>query len=108
MSGSASERVAVVTASGRSLPDVMYSIVAGMVLKITCTCPPSISVSAGASPRVVSIRDAVSALNRQVVWLARTNVTSGEIGALHHDINRVQQGFADLEARVEVIEQAQR
>jgi len=51
---------------------------------------------------VANIRDAVSALNRQVVWLAR----SGEIGVLHHDINRLQRGFADLEARVEVIEQA--
>jgi len=51
---------------------------------------------------VASTRDAVSALNRQVVWLAR----SGEIGALHHDIKELQQGFADLEARVEVIEQA--
>jgi len=53
---------------------------------------------------VASIREAVSALNRQIVWLAR----SGEIGVLHHDINLLQQGFADLEARVEVIEQAQR
>jgi polyhydroxyalkanoate synthesis regulator phasin len=53
---------------------------------------------------VASIRDDVSALKRQVVWLAR----SGEIDALHHDINRLQQGFADLEARVEVMEQAQR
>ena len=51
---------------------------------------------------VASTRDAVSALNRQVVWLAR----SGDIGALHHNINRLQQSFADLEARVEVIEQA--
>ena len=53
---------------------------------------------------VASIRDAVSALNRQVVWLAR----SGEIDALHHDIGRLQLGVADLEARLEVIEQAQR
>jgi ubiquinone biosynthesis protein UbiJ len=51
---------------------------------------------------VASIKDDVSALKRQVVWLAR----SAEIGALHHDINRLQEGFANLEARVEVIEQA--
>ena len=51
---------------------------------------------------VASIRDDVSALKKQVVWLAR----SGEIDALHHDINRLQQDFADLGARVEVIEQA--
>ena len=52
---------------------------------------------------VASIRDDVSALKRQV-WLAR----SGEIDALHHDIGRLELGVADLEARLEVIEQAQR
>src|SRR5262245_6877976 len=51
MSGSASERVAVVTASACSLPALMYSIAAGMVLNMTCTCPPSRSVSAGPVPR---------------------------------------------------------
>ena len=35
---------------------------------------------------VASIRDDVSALKKQVVWLAR----SGEIDALHHDIGRLQ------------------
>jgi hypothetical protein len=46
MSGSASERIAVVTARGRSVPDLMHSTVPGMLPKITCTCPPSISASA--------------------------------------------------------------
>ena len=40
--------------------------------------------------------------------MARTNLTSREVEALHSDANRLQQGFADLEARFEVIEQAQR
>src|SRR5262249_40093060 len=48
MSGSASERVAVVTASARSLPALMYSITEGMEVNVTCTCPPSKSVSEGA------------------------------------------------------------
>ena len=48
MSGSASERVAVVTASARSLPALMYSIDEGMLSNMTCTCPPIRSVSAGA------------------------------------------------------------
>ena len=48
MSGSASERVAVVTASARSLPALMYSIDDGRWRNMTCTCPPSRSVSAGA------------------------------------------------------------
>src|SRR5262245_39871458 len=51
MSGSASERVAVVTASARSLPALRYSITEGMEVNVTCTCPPSKSVSAGATPR---------------------------------------------------------
>ena len=50
-SGSASERVAVVTANARSLPALMCSIDAGMSMNMTCTCPPSRSVSAGAAPR---------------------------------------------------------
>ena len=53
MSGSASERVAVVTASARSLPALTYSIDDGIVAKSTCTCPPSRSVSAG---RTAAIR----------------------------------------------------
>ena len=50
-SGSASERVAVVTASARTLPALMVSIDSGKGLNITCTWPPSRSVSAGAPPR---------------------------------------------------------
>ena len=38
----------MVTASARSLPALMYSIDAGMDANMTCTCPPSRSVSAGA------------------------------------------------------------
>src|SRR5262252_4986224 len=44
MSGSASERGAVVTASARSLPALRYSITEGMEVNVTCTCPPSKSV----------------------------------------------------------------
>ena len=41
MSGSASDRVAVVTASARSLPVLMYSIVWRKATEIDCTCPPT-------------------------------------------------------------------
>src|SRR5262249_31417555 len=51
MSGNSSERVAVVTASARSLPALMYSITEGMLVNTTCTCPPRRSVSAAAVPR---------------------------------------------------------
>src|SRR5262249_18521805 len=46
-SGSASERVAVVTASARSLPALMYSIEEPAPLNITWTWSPSRSISAG-------------------------------------------------------------
>src|SRR5262249_52739666 len=51
MFGSVSERVAVVTASARSLPVLIYSIDAAVVMKPTCTCPASRSTSAGPPPR---------------------------------------------------------
>jgi phage shock protein A len=36
--------------------------------------------------------------------IARTDVTSGEVEALHHDLNRLQRDVADLAARVDLIE----
>jgi hypothetical protein len=49
--GSVSERVAVVTASARSLSALIYSIDATVPGNMTCTCPPSRSVNAGPPPR---------------------------------------------------------
>ena len=50
-SGNASERLAVVTASARSLPALTYPIEDGIGSNVTCICPPSKSVSAGPMPR---------------------------------------------------------
>src|SRR5262249_5025433 len=50
-SGNASKRMAVVTAKARSRPDLICSIDGGRPMNITCTCPPSRSVIAGAAPR---------------------------------------------------------
>src|SRR5262245_53485557 len=51
MPGSVSERVALATASARSLPVLMcYSDTSGE-MNMTCTCPLSRSVIAGAAPR---------------------------------------------------------
>jgi hypothetical protein len=36
--------------------------------------------------------------------IAHTEVTSGEVEALHHDLNRVEKDLAQLAARVEIIE----
>src|SRR5262245_43277147 len=49
--GSASERVAVVTASARSLPALIYSIDATVGGKMIWACPPSKSVSASPALR---------------------------------------------------------
>src|SRR3982074_1649187 len=51
MSGNSSQRIAVVTASGRTVPALTYSIDPGAVPNSTCTCPPRRSVNAGAKPR---------------------------------------------------------
>src|SRR5262249_13396464 len=51
MSGNTGERVAVVTASARSLPPLTYSIDEDIVANMTCTCPLSRSTSAGPAPR---------------------------------------------------------
>ena len=45
------DRWALVTASARSVPARTLPITADRLAKITCTCPPSRSLMAGASPR---------------------------------------------------------
>src|SRR5215471_5120248 len=40
--------------------------------------------------------------------IARVDVTSGEVEALHHDVNRVQREIAQLVERVEAIEERER
>src|SRR5262245_17095271 len=49
--GNVSDRLAVDTASGRSLPARMCSIDAGRLSNAAGTCPPSRSISIGAEPR---------------------------------------------------------
>src|ERR1700730_16257250 len=48
-SGNVSDRVIVDTASGRTLLALMYSREVGRLSNMTCTCPASKSVSAGAA-----------------------------------------------------------
>jgi chromosome segregation ATPase len=50
------------------------------------------------------LRQDVRMIRAAVNDIARTDVTSGEVEALHHDLNRLQQDFADLTARVDLIE----
>ena len=52
----AASAASVVTASARSLPALMWPIDDGMLSKVTCTWPPSRSVSAGAEPLIRHVR----------------------------------------------------
>src|SRR5262249_54032822 len=51
ISGRTSERIALVTANARNLAGLRCSIDDGVSANITCTCPASRSVNAGALPR---------------------------------------------------------
>src|SRR5262249_38828039 len=62
-SGSTSRRVVVLTASGRSLPDLMCGTDDGVTSNITCTCPASRSVSAGVEPRYGTCTRLTPAMN---------------------------------------------
>jgi chromosome segregation ATPase len=50
------------------------------------------------------LRQDVRMIRAAVNDIARTDVTSGEVEALHHDLNQLQRDFADLAARVDLIE----
>ena len=50
-SGNTSERLALETASARTLPPFTMPIADGSVANIMVTCPPSRSLSAGPLPR---------------------------------------------------------
>src|SRR5262245_4574945 len=51
MSGSISQRVALVTANARSFPALMYPTESAGPVNMTCTCPPIRSAVAGPPPR---------------------------------------------------------
>ena len=40
--------------------------------------------------------------------IAKVDVTSGEVEAMHHDLNRLRQEVSDLTARVELVETSDR
>src|ERR1700757_3777182 len=87
-SGSAWERSAVVTASARSLPALMYSIDDGAAMNSVCTWPPTISASAGAPPRWRAKRAASAATllmcARRTLALNRARRRAAAIRHMHH------------------------
>jgi len=50
------------------------------------------------------LRQDVRLIRAAVNDIARTEVTSGEVEALHHDVNKLQQSVAELEVRLEAVE----
>ena len=60
---------------------------------------------AGGHTRTLNVlQQDVRLIRAAVNDIARVDVTSGEVEALHHDLNRLQQEVSELAARVEVIE----
>jgi chromosome segregation ATPase len=59
----------------------------------------------GSHTRVLdALRQDVRMIRAAVNDIARTDITSGEVEALRHDLNRVQRELAQLAARVDAIE----
>ena len=64
-----------------------------------------VRATVGGHTRVLNdLRNDVLSITAAVNDVASTDITSGEVRALHNSLNRLQQGFDELEARVTVIE----
>ena len=50
------------------------------------------------------VRQDVRMIRATIRDMGETRVTEGEVDVLHEDVNRVQHGLTDLEARVEALE----
>ena len=111
-SGSSAERVAVVTASARTLPPLMCGIDAAVVSNMSCTWPPIRSVIAPAAPRYGTCTmstPAVSLNSSPAMWMpvptpaeakfslpglalacaiSSGMVLTGSVGIDHHDVGR--------------------
>src|SRR5215468_430069 len=93
MSGNTGERVAVVTASARSLPPLTYSIDEDMVANMTCTGPPSRSTSAGPAPRYgtcTRVTPVIILNSSPAIWVSGTNATRR-----HVDLPGIGLGIGD-------------
>jgi archaellum component FlaC len=65
----------------------------------------AVKTEVGGHTRTLDVlRQDVRMIRAAVNDIARTDVTSGEVEALHHDLNRVEKELAELAARVEIIE----
>ncbi len=86
-SGASGERVAVVTASPRSLPALMWGSAVGRLSNIRSTCPPSRSVIAGPAPRygmcsMYVLAHALHQLGRQMLRRAVAARCIDELGGI--------------------------
>src|SRR6516225_11821392 len=93
MSGSTGERVAVVTASARSLPALTYSIDEDMLANMTCTCPPSGSTSAGTRAAIRHVHEVDAGHHFEQFT---ENMVSGTDAARRHvDLAGIDFGIGD-------------
>src|SRR5262249_1240958 len=92
LSNGTGERVAVLTASARSLPPLTYSI-EDMVADMTCTCPPSRSISAGPAPRYgtsTRLTPVIILNSSPAIWVCGTDA-----GRRHVDLAGIGCGMGD-------------
>jgi hypothetical protein len=65
----------------------------------------AVKTDVGAHTRTLDIlRQDARMIRAAINDIAHTEVTSGEVEALHHDLNRVEKDLAQLAARLEIIE----
>src|ERR1700685_230953 len=63
----------------------------------------AVKTEVGGHTRTLDVlRQDVRMIRAAVNDIARIDVTSGEVEALHHDLNRVEKELAELAARVEI------
>jgi hypothetical protein len=55
---------------------------------------------------LMAMQEDIRMIRAAVNDIAAVNVTSGEIGAIHHDLNRLQQRIIELDGRLHRLEEA--
>lgn len=65
-------------------------------------------MTAGHTRTLNVLQQDVRLIRAAVNDIARTDVTSGEVEAIHHDLNRLQQQVSELTARLEIVERRPR
>jgi hypothetical protein len=78
----------------------------GLVLEILKKLQPSIGRLESRVDALMEMHQDIRMIRSAVNDIAKVNVTSGEIEAIHVDLNRLQQRYIDLDARLHALENA--